>query len=155
MNDMYSKLEKISDLKAKGVISEDEFNRMKAQIMAEGDTKAKMIYWGMDEKNYCTVLHLAQFAGFVVPLAGLILPIVMWMIYKEQNDFIDQNGKNVVNWIISCIIYLIICLLLCFVLIGFLLLAVLGVLGIVFAVIGAINASKGVVWRYPMTIRFL
>lgn len=155
MNDMYSKLEKISDLKAKGIISEDEFNRMKAQIMAEGDVRAKMIYWGMDEKNYCTVMHLAQFAGFVVPLAGMILPIVMWMIYKEQNDFINQNGKNVVNWVISCIIYLIVCLLLCFVLIGFLLLAVLGILGIVFAVIGAINASKGVVWRYPMTIRFL
>ena len=155
MNDMYSNLEKIADLKAKGVISEDEFNRMKAQIMAEGDAKAKMIYWGTDEKNYCTLLHLAQFAGFMIPLAGMILPIAMWLIYKEQNTFIDQNGRNVVNWIISEVIYFIICIILCFVLVGFLLLAALGIVGIIFAVIGAIKASQGTAWKYPMTIRFM
>ena len=154
MSDIYTKLEQIADLKAKGAISESEFEVMKARILAEGDSRAKMIYWGMDEKNYCTLLHLAQFAGFMVPLAGMILPIVMWMMYKEKNAFINQNGANVVNWIISEIIYFIICGILCLVLIGIPMLIILGVVGIVFAIIGAVNASKGVVWKYPMAIRF-
>ena len=42
-----------------------------------------------------------------------------------------------------------------FLLVGFLLLPVLAVLGIVFPIIGAVKANNGEFWEYPLTIKFL
>ncbi len=42
-----------------------------------------------------------------------------------------------------------------FVVIGFFLLLAIGVVAIVFPIIGAMKASNGEVWKYPLTISFL
>jgi uncharacterized Tic20 family protein len=100
-------------------------------------------------------LHLSLLAGFVVPLAGLIAPIVIWQMKKEELPEIDIHGKIVVNWIISEIIYGALCVPLVFLAIGIPLLIVLGILGVVFPIIGAIKANGGDVWKYPLSISFL
>ena len=46
------------------------------------------------------------------------------------------------------------CGLLVFVLVGFPLLGILGVLSIVFPIIGAVKANEGTVWTYPLSIKF-
>jgi len=55
-------------------------------------------FWGMDEKTFCMSMHLSQFAGCIVPLAGLILPVVMWATNKDQSPMIDQHGRNIFNF---------------------------------------------------------
>jgi len=52
-------------------------------------------------------------------------------------------------------IYLAISFILVFVLVGILLLAVLGILTIVFLVIAAIKANEGDYYVYPITMRFI
>nr|MDQ2995064.1 DUF4870 domain-containing protein [Pseudomonadota bacterium] len=84
----------------------------------------------------------------------LILPIILWQIKKDQYPFVDVNGKNVVNFIISFLIYTAISYALTLILIGFLGLAILGVLAIVFPIIGGLKAYQGEVWVYPLTIKF-
>ena len=59
------------------------------------------------------------------------------------------------NWIISEVIYGVLFVLLAFVFIGFPLLIVLGILGVVFPIIGGIKANDGEAWKYPLSIRFL
>lgn len=104
--------------------------------------------WGL-------LLHLSQFAGFVVPFGGLIVPIVIWQLKKNELPGIDIHGKNAVNWIISAIIYAIVSAVLIVVLIGIPLLLILVVLHVVFPIVAAIKANSGEYWKYPMAITFL
>jgi len=111
--------------------------------------------WGMDEKQYLLLMHLSQFAGYVFPLAGIILPIVMWSTNKDFSKHIDEHGKMIINFMISFFIYFIISFILVFVFIGFFLLIILGICSIVFTIIGAIRANEGRFYRYPLTIDFI
>ena len=60
-----------------------------------------------------------------------------------------------VNWISSHLIYAALCTVLVFVFIGIPLLIVLGILAVVFPIIGGIKANSGEVWKYPLSISFL
>ncbi len=108
-----------------------------------------------ETNQWAMMLHLSQFAGYVVPFAGFIAPILIWQLKKDDLPGLDVHGRNVTNWMISSFIYAIIAGILCVVLIGIPLLIVLGILLVVFPIIGAIKANDGVAWKYPMTISLL
>lgn len=107
------------------------------------------------DKQYAMFIHLSQFAGLLIPLLGWVLPLILWQTKKDTSEFIDANGKIVMNWIISSLIYGIICYLLVFLLIGFVLLPALGICSIIFIIIGSIKANNGETWPYPLSIHFL
>jgi uncharacterized Tic20 family protein len=111
--------------------------------------------WGMDVKQFNMLMHIAQFAGYIIPLGGFILPIVMWSSNKELDKSIDANGKNIINWMISSVIYAIVFILLIFMIIGIPLLVALGICSTIFTIIGAIKASNGEIYRYPFSFTFL
>ncbi len=110
-------------------------------------------YWGMSETSFSSFLHIAQFAGFILPVAGWALPIVMWSM-NNSNKFIDTNGKHVINWLISSTIYIVITSILTLLLIGLPLLIIVGVLSLIFPIVGAVKAGSGVAWKYPLSIPF-
>ncbi|MDN7124371.1 DUF4870 domain-containing protein [Pseudidiomarina sp. 1APP75-32.1] len=107
-----------------------------------------------EDRTYAMLLHLSQFAGYLIPFAGLIVPLVMWLSKKDTNPYIDAHGKVVFNWIISAFIWGIISVILSFVVIGIFLLIALGICHIIFAIMGAIRANDGIVQNYPLTIKF-
>jgi len=109
----------------------------------------------MNERQWAMLLHFSLLAGFVVPFAGLIVPIIIWQLKKDEFPGIDAHGKVVVNWMISGIIYGAVCSLLIFILIGIPLLIVLGALAVIFPIIGGIKANNGELWKYPLSIPFL
>ncbi len=112
----------------------------------------------MDEKavrQWCMFMHLSQFAGYVIPFAGIIAPIVMWRTRADESDEIDEHGRMIVNAMLSFFCYWITAIILCFVLIGFPLVFALAIASIAFPIIGAIKADEGVLWRYPLVIPFL
>ena len=65
-----------------------------------------------EARQMAMFLHLSVLAGFIVPFAGLIVPILIWQMKKDELPLIDVHGKNVVNWIISALIYTVICFIL-------------------------------------------
>ena len=148
----YDDLQKLNELKASGAITEEEYEAEKKKILG-GQTAAGQ-YWGMNERQYCMCLHLAQFANCIVPSLGWILPIVMWVVYKDQNEFINHNGKMAVNWIISSFIYFLVLIPLCLIIIGIPFAVGLGIASVVFIIIAAIKAADGQVWKYPLSIGF-
>ena len=101
------------------------------------------------------LLHLSQLAGFVIPLGGLILPILIWQLKKEEMPELDIHGRIVANWIISETLFTIISIVLVFVVVGIFLLIPLSIIAIVFPIIGAIKANEGQAWKYPLSISFL
>jgi uncharacterized Tic20 family protein len=98
---------------------------------------------------------LSVLAGLVLPIAGVVVPILIWQLKKADLPELDVHGKNAANWMISALIYAVAGVILTFVIIGGPLLIVLGVLGVVFPIIAAIKANNGEVWQYPLTIQVL
>jgi uncharacterized Tic20 family protein len=100
-------------------------------------------------------LHLSQFANVILFPLGIVAPIIIWQTQKDKLPGLDAHGKMVVNWMISATIYAFASILLMFVLIGFLTIIAVGLMGIIFPIIGAIKANNGELWDYPMTIKFI
>ncbi len=108
-----------------------------------------------EQKQMGLFLHLSQFANLILFPIGIVLPIVLWQTQKDKMPALDAHGKMVVNWMISSTIYIIASIILMFVLIGFLTILAVGIMGIVFPIIGAVKANNGEFWEYPLTIKFL
>lgn len=145
------KIEKLNELKEKGMISDEEYNKAKAKIL--GGSGAGDVIGEVDNRSFSMFLHFAQLCGYIIPMCGWIVPLVMWLL-KREDPYINEQGKVVFNWIISSFIYFWICLFLVFIGIGLILLPVLGIVSIIFIVLGAIRAKDGVIQNYPITIPF-
>ncbi len=105
--------------------------------------------WGM----VCNISALCVYIG--IPIGNILAPLIIWLVKKEESPFIDRQGKEALNFQISMSIYGLIAWVLSFILIGFLLLAILIPVHIIFTVIAAVKANDGIDYRYPLCIRFL
>ncbi len=109
-----------------------------------------------DARMWAMICHLAALAGLVVPVVGCIVgPLIVWQIKKEEFAFVDEQGKEAVNFQISMLIYGIVAGLLCFVCVGFVLAPAVAIFDLVFLLIAAVKANNGEHYRYPLTIRFI
>ncbi|ODA32561.1 DUF4870 domain-containing protein [Planctopirus hydrillae] len=140
---------KLQQLRDNGTISNEEFELQKARLI---EPKPAL---NLDVKQWSVLLHLSQLLNLVTGFGGIVAPIVIWMLFRDQSPEIDQHGKNIVNWWISSFIYGVVSGILCVVIIGIPMLIVLVILTILFPIIGAIKAGNGEVWKYPMTIAFI
>lgn len=105
------------------------------------------------ERQWAMGCHLIALIPF--PSANLLGPLILWLLKREDGAFIDEQGKESVNFQISLLIYTVGCLLLTVIGIGFLLLLALALFGFVFVIIAAIKANEGTSFRYPACIRFI
>lgn len=108
-----------------------------------------------DEQTTATFLHLANFLGIASLGAGLVVPIVIWIYYKDRSWFVGRHGLAYINKLLSYLIYGVVCGLLMFGLIGYVLLAAIVVLDIVTTILAAMAANRGELYEYPFTIRIL
>lgn len=110
-----------------------------------------------DARMWAMICHLAGLAGFIVPIviSGIIAPLVVWQIKKEDDPFIDVNGKEALNFQISVGIYALVSIPLCFVCVGLVTLPAVAIFNLVFLIIAAIKANNGERYRYPLCIRFI
>lgn len=109
------------------------------------------------ERQWAMGCHLIALCGIIVPIpsANLLGPLILWLIKREDGPFIDDQGKESLNFQISLFIYAIGCVMLAFIGIGFLLLFPLAVFGLTCVIIASIKASEGVAFRYPACIRLI
>lgn len=93
----------------------------------------------------------------VLGLIGLAIigPLIIWLMKKDQSPYLDQQGRELLNFQISFFIYALVAVLLCFVLIGIPLLLAIGIGSIILTIIGIVRASEGNIYRFPLTIRML
>lgn len=112
---------------------------------------------GRSERQWGMGCHLAALAGYMMPFlaANILAPLVIWLLKREEGAFVDEQGKESLNFQLSLLIYSLICGLLFFVGIGVLLIFPLGIFGFVCPIIGAVKASEGSSFRYPLCIRFI
>ncbi len=68
--------------------------------------------------NLGDAFALIRFLGYVIPFGGLIAPILIWQLKKDQFPELDQHGKMVVSFIISMLVYSAFAFVLCLVFVG-------------------------------------
>ncbi len=107
------------------------------------------------ENQWAMFIHFSLLAGFVIPYVGWVVPIVLWQMKKNEMPSIDAHGKVVANWIISSLIYSVVCFILTFVLIGILGFMALGLMTMIFAIVGGIKANDGQLWPYPCSLTLI
>lgn len=110
---------------------------------------------GMTANQWAMLLHFSQYAGFIVPVGGFLVPILIWQLKKDDVPGLDEHGKNVTNWLISSVIYAVVSSLLTIILIGILGLIAVALMALIFPIIGGIKANAGETWKYPAAIGFL
>ena len=108
------------------------------------------------DRQLLVLTHLSQLITLVTGFGSLLLPLVLWLTQKEKVYQMDTHGKNIINFQLSLIVYCIICLPLILLfgigLLGFL---VLGIISVVFPIINAVKASRGVSPTYPLSLNFI
>lgn len=137
----------------------------------------------MDEKiaqNWAGAIHLSALIGYVIPFGSLIAPLVLWLMKRNESGFVDEHGKEAVNFHISTYLYGAVLLVFFFVFaIGGASMATqnhnLGLLNtqvwmfgamamgsiaimialLVWVIMAGIKAFNGEYFRYPLTIRFI
>jgi uncharacterized Tic20 family protein len=111
-----------------------------------------------DARMWAMFCHLSGLAGLlpVIPVIGAVIaPLILWQVKKQEHAFVDEQGKEALNFQISILIYEIVAGLLCFACVGFVLLPAVVVFDVVFLIIAALKANNGELYRYPLTIRFV
>ncbi|HSW36414.1 MAG TPA: DUF4870 domain-containing protein [Candidatus Limnocylindrales bacterium] len=108
-----------------------------------------------EEKIFSMLAHLSALAGYVVLFGNILGPLVIWLIKKDQSEWVDRQGKEALNFQLSITIYAAISLVLVIVLVGFLLLFAVGVFSLVMSVVAAVKANTGEDFHYPLCIRFI
>lgn len=107
------------------------------------------------ERTWGMVAHLAALAGFIIPFGNIIGPLVIWLMKKDESEFVDDQGKESLNFQISVSIYCLVSALLIIILIGIILLIAIGILMLVLVIVAAVKANSGEKFRYPLTIRLV
>jgi uncharacterized protein len=85
----------------------------------------------------------------------VIAPLVIWLIKKDESSFIDYHCREYFNFLISYTVYFFVSGLLTLILIGFVALAILGVMLFVLTIIAAIKAFEGNEYRFPLIFRLI
>ncbi len=111
---------------------------------------------GREARQWAMGCHLIALVGLLGNGIGFVLgPLIMWLLKREDHPFIDEQGKESLNFQITMFIALAVSGLLTLVFIGFVLLFIVGIIMTIFPIIGAIKANEGIHYRYPFSIRFI
>lgn len=112
-----------------------------------------------DQRTWAMIAHLSAFSMYFTGIGHLLGPLIIWLAKKEGNPFVDDQGKEALNFQISITIYYAAAFLLIFTvigaIIGFPALVAIGIFQIIFMIIAAIKANDGIAYRYPLTIRLI
>jgi uncharacterized Tic20 family protein len=106
-------------------------------------------------RNLGMLCHLLALSGVLIPFGNLIGPLIVWLMKKKEVPFVDDQGKESLNFQITATLAMIILSPTICIGIGFVVLPALGIAVIVFSIIAGVAASGGTRYRYPATLRLI
>jgi len=113
----------------------------------EEDKQARI--WGM-------LCHLTALLGMIgIPLGNVLGPLIIWLVKKNAYSFVNEQGRESLNFQLSMTIYAIAAALLIFVKIGMPLLLLVAGINFILVIIASIRAFNGETYTYPLAIRLI
>ncbi|MBX3353555.1 MAG: DUF4870 domain-containing protein [Phycisphaeraceae bacterium] len=111
------------------------------------------------ERTWATLTHLLSGAlAVATPVPGIIVALVLWLVKKDESSFLDDHGREAVNFWISVFLYALVIIPLATVLtcgMGVLLYIPMFIIAVIAVIQATMAASRGEFYRYPMTIRLI
>ncbi|MCS4486038.1 DUF4870 domain-containing protein [Staphylococcus americanisciuri] len=101
-----------------------------------------------DERLMAVLIYVTSF------FTTIILPLIIWLVKRDDSRFIDVTGKNYINFILSYTIWSAIGLLLVLVLVGLIILPIISLLVFIFHIVAIVKAYHGEDYLPPLSIRF-
>ncbi len=112
-----------------------------------------------EQRTWAMVAHLSAFAMYFTGIGHLLGPLIIWLAKRDGKPFIDDQGKEALNFQITITFLYAAAFLLIFTVIGMIIgipiLIATGIFQIVCMIIAAIKANDGVAYRYPLTLRLI
>jgi len=125
----------------------------------------------LDERQWAMLAHLSALLGYLVTsgwggsVGGFLGPLIVWLAKKDTMPFVDQQGKEALNFSITiCLAFAALVVLLLPITVvtlglGLLVIipafAVVGLYALVFTIIASVKAHEGVAYRYPFALRLI
>jgi uncharacterized Tic20 family protein len=123
-----------------------------------------------DARTWATICHLSALLMLLgVPIGNILGPLVIWLVKRREYEFVDDQGREALNFQITFILSAIALFLLIFLLIfaapsryqphvvfpAVLLMMGLIILNIGLVIIAAIKSNDGILYRYPFALRII
>lgn len=107
---------------------------------------------GQDDRTWGMLAHLSSVLAIALAGLSFLGPLIVWLIKKDQSAFVNDQGKEALNFQIAVLLASLVCGVTVILLI---LIPVIFVANVVFSIIAAMEANKGVRYRYPYTLRLI
>ena len=136
-----------------------------------------------EETSHAAIIHISALSSLIgIPFGSIVGPLITWMIWRDQSKFVDENGKEALNFNLSIFLYQFLILIIGLILFlspvlsalatenpdpvsvvlslpglwilvfGF---GLLSLFRIILILVATIKAGNGEMFRYPLTIRLI
>ena len=110
-----------------------------------------------EEKNWAIFSHIGIFLGLIVPFGNILVPFIIWLMKREESDFVEVHSRESFNFQLSITIYfiLLIFLFIIFTLISLPLSIILFIFVLISVIKASISASSKEKYKYSFKINFV
>ena len=107
------------------------------------------------EKDWGMACHLSALSGFVIPFGTVLGPLIVWLVKRNEYDYVDIQGKEALNFQLTVLLAMLVSGVLMLVVVGLILFVFICIFSLVMTIIASVKASSGEYYQYPLTIRFV
>ena len=120
------------------------------------ETQGSSVEPSREVRKWAMLCHLMALVGLLGNGIGFLLgPLVVWLLKKEDHPLIDDQGKEAANFQITMLLAVLISVPLMLVFVGILTAILATILMIILPIFAAVRANDGILYRYPLSIRFI
>lgn len=106
------------------------------------------------DRTLASLTHLSGLAGYAIPFGGVLVPIIIWLMKKDENPLIAAIAKQAIflNVMVFVLVGVTAILWITIILIPVVILfwCLLGLAAVILPIVGALKANSGEYYRYPV-----
>lgn len=108
-----------------------------------------------NERLAAALMHGGGFAAYLFPLGNVLVPLLLWVVKRDESELLDRQGKEVLNFQLTATCFYVIGILTALLIIGIPVLIAVVVVHFVLTLVGTIRTAKGEAYRYPFGFEFI
>ncbi len=111
-------------------------------------------------RDWAMIAHLSALVGLLGNGIGFVLgPLVVWLWKRDDHEFIREQAIEALNFQITMMLAVVAGVVLAFTLVmlvpGFLVIIAAGLMMVIYPIVAATQAKRGMHYRYPLSLRLV
>jgi uncharacterized Tic20 family protein len=108
-----------------------------------------------EDRTWAMASHLLSLLNLLTVAGGLIAVLILWLARRERSPFIEESGRESLNFQITMLLAAAVGGVLTLILVGFVVLGVVMIASFILPILAGLAASEGRRYRYPFTLRLI